>query len=188
MEITSAEFVKGIVASDVALENNFSQVAFIGRSNAGKSSIINSLVRQKNLARSSNSPGRTQQINLFLINNALFFLDLPGYGYAKASKETRATLQSIIFGYLFKSEYKQKKVIVVTDARTGPTELDLKMIKLLEEHEKNILILVNKFDKLKPSERKGQLDKIKEKTGPHPIIAYSATKNIGRKELIREIL
>jgi GTP-binding protein EngB required for normal cell division len=78
--------------------------------------------------------------------------------------------------------------VIVIDARTGPTELDLKMLEMLSKNEKNILIVVNKVDKLKPSQRKGQLTEISQKVGSHPIIAYSATKNIGRKELLREIL
>jgi GTP-binding protein len=96
MKITSAEFIKGIVGPDESLEEDFPQVAFIGRSNVGKSSIIKSLVWQKNLARTSARPGRTQEINLFLINNSRYLLDLPGYGYAKTSKQTRLQLREIM--------------------------------------------------------------------------------------------
>jgi len=88
MRITSATFVKGIVGSDEILEGEFPQIAFIGRSNVGKSSVINSLTNQKGLAITSSFPGRTREINLFLINDAFYLLDLPGYGYAKASHAT----------------------------------------------------------------------------------------------------
>ncbi len=187
MEITSIEFIKGIIGPDRALENSFPQVAFIGRSNVGKSSVINSLVRQKKLARTSANPGRTQQINLFLINNSFYLLDLPGYGYAKTSKENQVELKKIIHGYLFESTYKQKKVVLIIDASVGPKEIDLEMLKLLEKNKKNVVIVANKVDKIKPSLYKKQLTEIQEKIGLHLIIPYSAKKNIGRKELLREI-
>lgn len=188
MNITSAQFVKGILGSDVALDNGFPQVAFVGRSNAGKSSLINSLTRQKSLARTSNTPGRTQQINLFLINDVCYFLDLPGYGYARASKNVQFELQNLIRAYLFDAPYQQKKVVVVIDATVGPTELDLTVLKLLEEHQKNILIVANKIDKVKKTAQKKQLAAIQEKVGAHLVVAYSSPKNIGRQELLHEIL
>jgi GTP-binding protein len=188
MNITSAKFIKGIVKSDLVLENSFSQVAFVGRSNVGKSSIINSLVKQKNLARASNDPGRTREINIYLINESRYWLDLPGYGYAKASKQTRNKLQGIIFGYLFESRYKQKRVVLAIDFKTGPLESDLKMLDLLEENKKKIIILANKTDKVKPSLYKKQLAKIQAEIGRHKIIPYSAKEGIGRAQLLREIL
>lgn len=188
MNIISAQFVKGILGSDPALENNFPQVAFVGRSNAGKSSLINSLVKQKNLARTSNTPGRTQQINLFLINDNCYFLDLPGYGYAKASKNRQAELGSLIRAYLFVAKYEKQKIVQVIDAAVGPTELDLEILRLLEEHEKDILIVANKFDKVKKTAQKKQLETIQKKVGKHKIVAYSSKENIGRSELLHEIL
>jgi GTP-binding protein len=187
MEITSAKFIKGVVGSDAALENSFPQVAFIGRSNVGKSSLINSLARQKKLARTSNSPGRTREINLYLVNDASYFLDLPGYGYAKASKEMRADLKTIIYGYLFEAPYDQKKIILVIDAKVGPSKLDLEMLELLEKRQKKILIVANKIDKVKSSAREKQLSLIRQKTGGRAVIPFSSEKNIGRKELLREI-
>jgi GTP-binding protein len=188
MDIVSAKFVKGIIGPDTLLEGDLPQIAFIGRSNAGKSTLINSLTKQKNLARTSSSPGRTQEINLFLINDSFYLLDLPGYGYAKASKETRDELQKVIHGYLFDSPYDQKKVVLVMDANVGLTALDLEMINLLEEHEKNILVVANKIDKVKPSEYKKKMTTIQTEVGPHLVIPYSSEKKIGRKELLREII
>ena len=89
MNITSARFIKGVVGPDENLEDGVPQIAFIGRSNVGKSSVINTLANQKGLAKTSSFPGRTQQINLFLINKSFYLVDLPGYGFAKASKDTR---------------------------------------------------------------------------------------------------
>ncbi|HRY82714.1 MAG TPA: ribosome biogenesis GTP-binding protein YihA/YsxC [Candidatus Moranbacteria bacterium] len=187
MHITSIKFVKGIIGPDSALENNLAQVAFVGRSNVGKSSVINSLTRQKNLARISARPGRTQEINLFLINNAFYLLDLPGYGYAKAPEEAQLELKKVIHGYLFESAYVQKKVVLIIDANVGPKQLDFEMLKQLEKHNKNIVIVANKIDKIKPSEYKKQLADIQEKIGPYLIIPYSAKNNLGRKELLQEI-
>lgn len=186
MKIFSVEFVRGIIGPDSALENNFPQVAFIGRSNVGKSSVINSLVRQK-IAKISISPGRTQQINLFLINKSTYLLDLPGYGYAKISKENQIELKKIIHGYLFESTYKQK-IFIIIDASVGPKEIDLEMLKLLEKNKKNVVVVANKVDKIKPSLYKKQFEYIQEKISSYLIIPYSAKKGIGRKELLSEIL
>lgn len=188
MEITSAQFVKGIVGPDAALEKAFPQVAFVGRSNAGKSSLINFLAKKKNLARVSVTPGRTREINLYLINDRIYFLDLPGYGYAKASRAARLELKKIIQGYLFESPYAQKKVVLVTDAKTGPTKLDLEMLELLERSGKDVVIVANKIDKVKKSEYAKQLADIRKQAGTHMVIPFSAEKKIGRKDLLREIL
>ena len=188
MDITSAQFLKGIIGPDSVLERDIPQIAFVGRSNSGKSSLINSLTNQKNLARTSGQPGRTQEINIFLINDACYFLDLPGYGYARASRETRAQLEKVINGYLFESAYRQKKVVLVIDAQVGPKELDLAMIRLLEKHGKEIVVVANKIDKVKHSDYSKQLADHRKKIGPHPVIPYSTEKKIGRKELLRQIL
>lgn len=188
MKIISAQFVKGILGSDPVLDNGFPQVAFVGRSNAGKSSLINSLAGQYGLARTSNTPGRTREINLFLINGKQYFLDLPGYGYAKASKGTQEELGSLISAYLFDSPYAQKKIVVVIDGAVGPTKLDLEMLEKLKEHEKEILIVANKIDKVNITARKKQLDEIQKTVGDFQVIAYSSEKRVGRSELLAEIL
>lgn len=111
MKITSAKFVKGTVWTDEIFEDGVPQVAFIGRSNVGKSSGINSLVNQPGLARTSSFPGRTQEINIFFINKSLYFIDLPGYGFSKGSREAQTKLLKLIFWYLFESGYAQKEVL-----------------------------------------------------------------------------
>lgn len=187
MRISSAKFIKGIIGPDDCLENNFPQIVLVGRSNAGKSSVINSLTKQKNLARTSVTPGRTQEINVYLINDTAYLLDMPGYGYAKAPKEAQEELKKVIFGYLFGSNYHQKKVILVIDGAVGPTVLDLEMLSMLEKHKKEVVILANKIDKVKPSAQKKQLALIREKVGDYRVIPYSSQENIGRKELLGEI-
>jgi GTP-binding protein len=188
MKITSAEFVKGIVGPDEALENGKPQIAFVGRSNVGKSSVINSLSGKKDLARTSSFPGRTQEINLFLINRYFYLVDLPGYGYAKTSLARQEWLQGLIYWYLFESPYVQKKIVLIVDAKLGLTEIDLEMLRGLEERQKKFVIVMNKVDKLKTMEYAAALEKIKTLIGDHELIPYSAKKRIGVGELTHEIL
>ncbi len=187
MRITSAKFIKGIVREDEKLEDGIPQVAFIGRSNVGKSSTINSLTRQKDLARTSSTPGRTQQINLFLINESFYLLDLPGYGYSGGSKENKENLFELVNWYLFTSGYEQKAIVLIIDANVGATESDLEIIDALDKHKKNIIIAANKIDKIKKSDYPNQMKKIQEAVGNHKVIPYSAKKGIGINELIKEI-
>ena len=188
MNIRSAEFIKGVVAADELLEGKKPQIAFIGRSNVGKSSIINSLTKQKNLARTSSLPGKTREINLFLINKSHYFVDLPGYGFAKLSIVKRERILNLINWYLFESDYKQKKIVFIIDSKVGVTDKDLKMLGSLEEHKKNIVIIANKIDKIKKSETKKQLEKIQEIVGDYKIIPYSSDKKIGINDLTRILL
>ena len=188
MHITSAVFVKGVRGTDPILAGNKPYIAFIGRSNVGKSSVINSLVKQKNLARASVSPGRTREINLFLINNSFYLVDLPGYGFAKASREVQIHIQQLIYWYLLNSEYEQKKVVLIIDANVGLTDNDLKMLYSLGEKKKSIVIVANKVDKIKASEYEGQLQKIREAVHGHVVIPYSAKKGTGVGALVKEIV
>jgi GTP-binding protein len=185
--IISAAFVKGVVGACEELENNLPQVAFIGRSNAGKSSVINSLTGQKDLARTSSAPGRTREINLFLINKFLYLADLPGYGFVESSREARERLEQLINWYLFLSGYEQKLVVLIIDAELGLTESDLDILESLEEYKKNIIIVANKIDKIKKSNYEKQLEKIQNQVAGLKVIPYSAKKKIGVSKLISEI-
>ena len=187
MNITSATFVKGIVGEDELLIDGRPQIAFIGRSNVGKSSIINCLVKQKNLAKTSSFAGRTQQINLFLVNKDFYFLDLPGYGFAKGSKDLQASLQSLIYWYFFDSQYEQEVVVLIIDANIGPTNTDFEMLHSLKEADKNVIIVANKIDKIKGSSYKAQMKKIQDDVGDYKIFPFSAEKKIGVSELTNEI-
>ncbi|MFH1575459.1 MAG: ribosome biogenesis GTP-binding protein YihA/YsxC [Candidatus Nealsonbacteria bacterium] len=188
MRVESAQFIKGVLGSDNILEDGIPQVAFIGRSNVGKSSVINSLVGNNDLAKTSSFPGRTQQINIFLINNSLYLIDLPGYGYARISDELRDRLNAMISWYFFVSDYKQKKVVLIIDANIGPTKDDLGILHNLEDYNKNIIIVANKIDKIKQMAYEKQFKKIKKLIGDHQIIPYSAKKKVGADELLKEIL
>jgi len=185
--IVSAVFVKGVVGACEELENKLPQIAFIGRSNAGKSSVINSLTRQKDLARISSAPGRTREINLFLINKAFYLTDLPGYGFVKASREARERLEQLINWYLFLSGYEQKLIVLIIDAELGLTESDLNILESLIKYKKNIIIVANKIDKIKPSAYARQLEKIQNQAGNLKVIPYSAKKKIGAGKLLSEV-
>jgi len=188
MKIESAQFAKGARGSDSIFENGIPQVAFIGRSNVGKSSVINFLVGQSDLAKTSSFPGRTQKINLFLINNSLYFVDLPGYGYAKVPNKLKDSLRAMVNWYFFVSNCQQKKIVLIIDASVGPTRDDLDMLGSLEEHKKNIVVVANKIDKIKQTEYQEQFKMIKELIGAHQIIPFSAKDKIGADELLKEIL
>jgi len=188
MHIRSAQFIKGITGEDDLLEDGKPQIAFVGRSNVGKSSVINSLTREKNLARTSSFPGLTQQINVFLINKSFYLVDLPGYGYAKISAQVGRQLSKLINWYLFESAYKQKTIVLIIDAVVGPTANDLDMLQGLEDYGKNIIIVANKIDKLKQSDYQKKLQKIQNLVGKHKIIPYSTQKKIGVNELTDAIL
>jgi len=188
MKIQSAEFVKGIVGDDESLADGNPQIAFIGRSNVGKSSTINSLVNDKKLARTSAGPGRTREINLFLINKSFYLVDLPGYGFAQASAEGKQRLRDLIGWYFFESPYSQKKVVLIIDANVGPTELDLEMLHALTAHGKNVIVVANKIDKIKKSVYVKQMKKVQAAVGPRLVIPYSAEKRIGIGELTKEVL
>jgi GTP-binding protein len=188
MKIQSAEFIKGLRGEDEILTDGKSQVAFIGRSNVGKSSVINSLVNRRDLAHSSSKPGKTVEINFFLINKDFYLVDLPGYGYAKASLEERDNLRKLIYWYLLYANVDQKKIVLIIDAKIGPTDQDLEILRRLSEAEKNIIIIANKVDKLKSSEKIKQLAKIQKLVGDHKVIPYSAEEKIGVGELTQEIV
>jgi GTP-binding protein len=188
MNIKSAEFVKGVVGEDDIIHDGKSQVIFIGRSNVGKSSVLNSLVNQKGLAKSSSVAGKTKEANFFLIDKKLYFVDLPGYGYAKASKEDRERLRQLILWFLFDTEIENKKVVLIIDAKVGPTNLDLDMLKALQDHKVETIILANKIDKIRPSQLPKQLKEARRIVGQENIYPYSAEKKIGRNEVLQRIL
>jgi GTP-binding protein len=188
MKIKSAQFIKGIIGTNEILEDGKQQFAFIGRSNVGKSSVINSLVNQKSLAHTSSTPGRTQEINLFLINNSFYLVDLPGYGFTKVSRALREKLEKLINWFLFDSPYVQKKIVLIIDAYIGIQDSDLDMLRTLEEHNKNVIVVANKIDKIKKAAYKDQLQNIQDIVGDHPVIPYSAEKRSGAGDLLNEMM
>lgn len=178
MNITSAKFIKGIIGTDDLLYDGKFQVAFMGRSNVGKSSLINSLTGKDGLARSSASPGKTIRMDFFLINDTFYFVDFPGYGYAKRSRDKRDTLERMMLWYLLYSEVKNRLIVLIIDAKVGITAYDQEMVKRLREYHIDHIIVANKVDNL----RRGQRDK-----KLNEVIAYSSKEKFGRGELMKKI-
>jgi len=187
MKIATATFLTGLVGSRDLLQDGTPQVAFIGRSNAGKSSLLNSLTNQKKLAITSKTPGRTKEINVFLVNKTHYFMDLPGYGYAKASGETREKLGELIYWYLFDSN-TDPVVVMLIDAVVGPTDADLAMLHELENAGKKIVIVANKVDKIKKSHYRNHIGKLEQQFRGHIFIPYSSKTKVGIQELTTVVL
>ena len=162
------------------------EIAFLGRSNVGKSSLINSLLSRKGLARTSNTPGRTQSINYFLINGEFYFVDLPGYGYAKVSKAMRADWGKMAERYLSKPDGLVLCVQLI-DSRHDPTELDLELNDWLLVNGKPSVIVATKSDKLSRTRLQAQLKLSSELLGSREMIPYSSETGAGREKLWSEI-
>ncbi|MBI4853539.1 MAG: YihA family ribosome biogenesis GTP-binding protein [Acidobacteria bacterium] len=186
MKISEAIFVSGAVDLQGYPKDGRKEIAFIGRSNVGKSSLLNSLLGQK-LARTSNTPGRTQQINFFLVNKQFYFVDLPGYGFAKLSKKERENLLVIVEKYLAQRSELVLSILLI-DSRHLPTEFDLKMKSWLEEIGRPFLIVLTKSDKLSNNELSNQTRKIKLALGVQEVIPYSSITSLGRDSLWKAIL
>ena len=161
MIIKSADFLISAVKVSGCPEGNLGEVMFCGRSNVGKSSFINMLVNRKNLARTSSNPGKTQTLNFFLINNEFYFVDVPGYGYAKVSKSVKETFGKMIEEYLTKRE-ELKCVFLLVDFRHKPSEDDVLMYEFLKYYNKKVIVIATKSDKVKNSERRKNKELIKE--------------------------
>jgi GTP-binding protein len=145
------EFVWGTGDIESLPPQSLPEIAFVGRSNAGKSSLINALTNRKALARVSHTPGRTREINFFKLGDRLMLADLPGYGYAKASKAMAAEWQNLIFAYL-RGRASLRRVSLLIDARRGVLDLDRDVMRLLDEAAVSFAIVLTKIDKLSPGE------------------------------------
>jgi len=187
MKITSAEFVKSAFERSHWVVDGRPEIAFLGRSNVGKSSLINSLLLRKGLARTSNTPGRTQSINFFLINDSFLFSDLPGYGYAKVSKSMRSDWGKMAEEYLSDRE-ELALCIQLIDSRHPPTPLDIQLNDWLKHHEKPFIVVATKADKSSKTELAKSLKMAKSTLAGSRILTYSATKAHGRDEVWTEIM
>ena len=161
MKVESAQFVKSAMKPEQYPKDRRPEIAFVGRSNVGKSTLLNALLKRKGLAKTSATPGKTQTINFFDVNEKIYFVDLPGYGYAKVPKALRNEWNRVMMGYLRHREPLRLAVALI-DARHKPTEQDQHMLDLLEEAEVPTLVAATKIDKVKRSERRKNLDLIRE--------------------------
>jgi len=187
--IRSLEFIGGMAsAGGWRPETTLPEVAFAGRSNVGKSSLLNRLVHRKKFARVSNTPGRTREVNFFKVNDRFVFVDLPGYGYARISKERRAEWRPLIEGYLRTSE-QLRGIVELLDARHDPTADDLKMLEFLGEIGVPTIVVLTKMDKLTPSERKVRGAERAAQLGldSDQVIPFSAVTGEGRDTLAEAI-
>lgn len=188
MDIHSASFVISNTAVDKCPQGNLPEYAFIGRSNVGKSSLINMLTNRNKLAKTSGRPGKTQLINHFLINNKWHLVDLPGYGYAKTSKSTKKAFQKLITAY-FNKRAQLISAFVLIDSRHKPQTIDIEFMTWLGENGIPFSIIFTKADKLKP----GALDRnienymsvLSETWQPlPPYFISSSTNKVGREEIL----
>ena len=186
MKITSAEFIKSAFDRSHWVDASLPEIAFLGRSNVGKSSLLNSLLLRKGLARTSNTPGRTQSINFFLVNEALYFADLPGYGYARVSKRMRGDWGKMAEEYLADREQLALSIQLV-DSRHKPTELDVQLHEWLLYNEKNHIIVATKADKLSSNQLQKSLNEIGKTLPGSRILSFSAVTGKGKDALWSEI-
>ncbi|HMM80992.1 MAG TPA: ribosome biogenesis GTP-binding protein YihA/YsxC [Pyrinomonadaceae bacterium] len=182
MKVISAEFIKSAFDRSHWLSDPRPEIAFLGRSNVGKSSLINSLLGRRGLARTSSSPGRTQSINFFLINDAFYFADLPGYGYAKVSKAMRADWGKMAEDYLRDREQLALCVHLV-DSRHEPTALDKQLNEWLVVNKRPFVVAATKTDKLSANELSKSLRTIRKTFDGAEIVAFSAESGRGRDDL-----
>ena len=184
MIITSAEFIKSAVKPSQYPSGDFPEIAFAGRSNVGKSSLINSLVNRKRLVKTSNTPGRTQLINFFLINKSVSFVDLPGYGYAKVPASVKRTWGPMVETYL-STRKTIKGVVMIMDIRRDPRTEERNLIDWLSHHHIPILSVLTKTDKLSKSKQIKQHLNIAGAlfTDQQELLLFSAKSGRGKAEV-----
>ena len=189
MNLHKAEFIRSAAHKKDFIHDGRPQITLAGRSNVGKSSVINRLLDRKNFARVGNAPGKTSHVNYFLLDQKLYFVDLPGYGYAKVSKAEKARWASLMEDYF--SDGQITIGLLIVDARHKPTADDQIMAQWFQEMECPFLVVANKIDKLKKSEVEGNLARIRETlrlTEREQLIPFSAEKGTGKQELLSILL
>ena len=182
----TGRFLKSVARLSESPRDKLPEIAFLGRSNVGKSSLINSLLGVR-LARTSSTPGRTQLINFYLVNQKFYFVDCPGYGFAKVPEEVRQHWHRLMEEYL-ESRGPLKLNVLLLDSRVAPTPLDEQMLEWLMAYQKPLALVLTKTDKLSGNELRETHKRLQRWTQDSSLIDYSAIKHIGRRELWREIL
>ena len=191
MKIKTASFVISEPNWKDCPQPNIPEYAFIGRSNVGKSSLINMLCNNKGLAKTSSTPGKTQLINHFLINEKWYLCDLPGYGYAKVSKKSRAIWQKMIRGYLINRENLMNTFVLI-DGRIKPQTLDIEFMQFLGENDVPFSIVFTKSDKIKQKEVAANVKAYQNELYRYweelpPFLVSSSEKALGKKEILTYI-
>ena len=188
MKVTKSSFYTSVANPKNVIVDEKKQIAFVGRSNVGKSSLINMLVNNSKLCKTSATPGRTRLINYFTINDSFYFVDLPGYGYAQASKKDVYGWQSLIEPYLINND-KLKCVCALVDVRHDPTEQDKQMINYLHYYQIPFIIVATKCDKLPKSKIKPTLNKLANSlnVGAGNVYGVSSETKYGKEELLNKL-
>ncbi|WP_291575185.1 ribosome biogenesis GTP-binding protein YihA/YsxC [Clostridium sp. UBA4548] len=189
MEIKQSEFITSAVKPDQYPTDNRIEIAFVGRSNVGKSSLINTLTNRRKLVKVSGTPGKTRLINFFLINNEFYFVDLPGYGYAKVSKSEKASWGSMMEKYLI-NRPQLKKVLLLVDSRHKPTGDDILMYEWIKHYGYEVVVVATKKDKLTKNELQRSVKVIREAlklNKDEKILFFSSLKKEGKEELLGEV-
>ena len=185
MIIRKAEYLTTAVSASQYPLDDRPEIAFVGRSNVGKSSLINSLLNRRGLARISSNPGKTRTINFYNINDFIYFVDLPGYGYAKVSKDEKARWGKIVEEYLY-TRKNLVNVLLLVDIRHEPTEDDKLMYNWIKTYSKGVTVVLTKCDKISRGQYQKHISMIKnslEVTGEDAVIMYSSETKVGREEL-----
>lgn len=190
-QITDVKFLKSCKQADDFPKRFIPEYAFVGRSNVGKSSLINMLVNRKGIAKTSSTPGKTQLINFFLVDDAWYLTDLPGYGYAKRSKKERQAWDKMISNYLL-NRRTLINIFLLIDIRHKPQELDTRFMKNLAINQLPFTLVFTKSDKLKPEELKRNLEHYRNTLSIEweelpPQVISSAVNGTGREELLETI-
>lgn len=182
-----ARFIKSIRGTDPITSDGRFQVAFMGRSNVGKSSVINSLLGTKKLVRSSSTPGQTKMINFFLVDEKMYLVDLPGYGYARMSFTDRDDILKMMNWYLEESKANIRTVALIIDAQTGLRDIDRAVLGRMREIGCHVVIIANKCDRLTQSERYEAEKNIRAELDQETLFLYSAKVGKGKEKLWKEI-
>ena len=190
MNLQKVEFIRSAAQPNAFVTDGLPQIAFSGKSNVGKSSVLNCVLQRKNFARVGQKPGKTVHINYFKVDERAYFVDLPGYGYAQVAASEKERWGRLMEAYFAQVERITLGVMIV-DARHAPTKLDCVMADLFKDTGRPFVVVANKLDKLKKSEVEPNLRCIRETLKlPEDVklIPFSAEKGTGREELVREIL
>ncbi len=189
MKISSAEFIKCAFRTSDLPKESLPEIAFAGRSNVGKSSLINTLLKHRNLAKTSSSPGKTRSIVFVKINNKFFFVDLPGYGYARVPRGLRGAWKPLVEGY-FKVRKNLRAVVVILDIRRDPSSGDRDLLDWMESLKIPSLFVLTKADKLSRNQRERQQKVIREFLGVEKerLVLFSGLTGEGRDELWKRIM
>jgi GTP-binding protein len=186
MKITSAEFTLSAVMESQYPKDNLPEIALIGRSNVGKSSLINKLINRKKLAKTSSTPGKTRTINFYKINNSFYFVDLPGYGYAKVPLKERKEWQRFIEEY-FETRETLKGAFIVLDIRRSPTENETMVYEWLSRLGLPAVTVLTKADKFSKTKAAKQAKEIEGSLGRGEVTIFSATSGEGKNELLKVV-